>query len=134
MSNDLPMELALNHEPAVTPLASPVPLIVLIHGGALSSHMFHTMIPRLTERGFDIAAPDLPGHGASVNLGPFSFERSRTLISAALREHRRGHPEQPIVFVGVSLGGQLVLNLLQHEPTIAAAAVVSGASIGPPDE
>ena len=38
------------------------------------------------------------------------------------------------MLVAVSLGGQLVLDLLQHEPSLAAAAVVSGAPISPPDE
>lgn len=135
-----PAELALNYHPAQPPSSSsssttsPSPLIVLIHGGALSSRMYRTTIPHLSARGFDTAAPDLPGHGASIDFGPFSFARSRTLLSAALREHRAAHPGQQVVLVGVSLGGQVVLDLLAHEPDLAAAAVVSGVPIGPPDE
>jgi pimeloyl-ACP methyl ester carboxylesterase len=38
------------------------------------------------------------------------------------------------VVVGVSLGGQLALSLLAAHPGMFAAAVISGASINPPDE
>lgn len=109
------------------------PLIVLVHGGALSHRMFRTMIPILNAHGFDLAAVDLPGHGSSVSLSPFTFDAATEHLSEGIRKLKE--TSRRIVLVGVSLGGQVVLDLLQRgEPCLVDAAVVSGASIQPPDD
>ena len=109
------------------------PLIILIHGGAFSGRMFRTVIPVLAGNGYEVAAPDLPGHGASVNLGPFNFHTSTKLLVEAIEQTKRERA-RPVVLVGISLGGQVVLDVLQNHPSAIDAAVVSGASINPPDD
>lgn len=113
--------------------SSTKPLIVLVHGGALSHRMFRTMIPIMNAHGFDLAAVDLPGHGSSVSMGPFTFDAALQHLSEGVRKLREN--SRKIVLVGVSLGGQVVLDLLQRGETgLLEAAVVSGASIQPPDD
>jgi pimeloyl-ACP methyl ester carboxylesterase len=81
-------------------------------------------------------AVDLPGHGKSVDLGPFTFARSTELLSNFLKDLRlsdeyRGHK---IALVGISLGGQAVLDLVLEQPELVDTAIISGVSIDPPDD
>ena len=111
-------------------------LIVLLHGGALSSRMFRTTIPHLQASGYEaIVCPDLPGHGKSKELGPFTFARSTELLSQLLSTLKADarFKDRKVLVVGVSLGGQAVLDLLAHYPDSVDAAVVCGASVRPPD-
>lgn len=108
------------------------PLIILIHGGAVSHRMYRTTIPILISHGYQIAAPDLPGHGNSAHLGPFTFATSTKLLALAIEKLKQENPKK-ILIVGVSLGGQAILDLLQHHPSIVDAAIVSGSAIHPPD-
>jgi len=51
------------------------PTVMLLHGFPTSSHMFHNLIPRLSDR-FHLVAPDFPGFGASSMPGLDEFEYS----------------------------------------------------------
>ncbi len=109
------------------------PLMILVHGGAVSHRMYRTTIPILNAHGYDILAPDLPGHGASVSLGPFTFAKSTKLLAPAITKVKQANAKK-ILLVGVSLGGQAVLDLLQRHPSIVDAAIVSGSAIHPPND
>lgn len=108
-------------------------LAVLVHGGALSSNMYKTMMPYLT---MPSVAIDLPGHGESAHLGPFTFEKSSKLIGSLITDinQRSEYQNHKILFVGVSLGGQAVLDFVRNHPSEISAAIASGASILPPDD
>jgi pimeloyl-ACP methyl ester carboxylesterase len=127
-------EIALHRFPPTTthPTAYDSIILVLIHGGALSHRMYRTLIPYFTAQGFHVLAPDLPGHGKSSFLGPFTFPKATDYLSRALQALIRSNHR--VVTVGVSLGGQVVLDLLAHYPDIVTAAIVSGVSIDPPSE
>ena len=109
------------------------PMLILIHGGAVSHRMYRTTIPILNAHGYNIAAPDLPGHGTSVSLGPFTFATSTKLLAPAIDKVKQENARK-VLIVGVSLGGQAVLDILQHYPSIVDAAIVSGAASHPPDD
>ncbi len=119
---------------APTSPGQPKPTIILIHGGASSSRLYKDMIPYLLNRGYPLLAPDLAGHGQSTLLGPFEFSRSTSLLHDTITAYKDGEKPAKTVIVGISLGGQAVLDLLAHHPSIADAAVVSGATIHPPDD
>ncbi|KAI9721085.1 MAG: hypothetical protein M1812_002566 [Candelaria pacifica] len=110
------------------------PALILIHGGASSSRMYKDMLPYLLNRGYPLLVPDLPGHGRSVSLGPFTFSRSTPLLHDAITAFKARYQPAKTVIVGISLGGQAVLDLLAHHPNIADAAIVSGVAIHPPDD
>ncbi|KAH6665331.1 Alpha/Beta hydrolase protein [Plectosphaerella plurivora] len=114
------------------PLDSNPVTIILVHGGALSGRMYKDMEPTLSEKGWHVLCPDLPGHGSSVPFGPFSFPASADFLRSQTENIRKDRPSDKIVIVGVSLGGQAVLHFLSQHPTLTDAAVVSGASINPP--
>lgn len=126
-------ELLFHEYPMQGESNSSRPLVILIHGGAVSHRMYRTTIPILNSHGYQIAAPDLPGHGTSFNLGPFTFATSTKLLAPAIEKLKQENAKK-ILIVGVSLGGQAVLDLLQHHPSIVDAAIVSGSAIHPPDD
>ena len=135
------------HRPTSPQAPSPSTAIILIHGGALSSSMYRAVTPLLTERGYTVVTPDLPGHGQSIDSGypDFSFAHCRTALSQLLGDLPRdlAPPQNSIVLVGISLGGQVVLDFLAHlhlhqstipnPPNVSiSAALVSGVPLHPP--
>lgn len=107
--------------------------LILLHGGALSHRMFKSVVPHLASKCSQIYAPDLPGHGDSVHLGPFTFSNSTSLLLSAIKQ-LRSKEDTEICLVGVSLGGQAVLNVLQHdEDHLVDCAIVASAPVRPPD-
>lgn len=101
--------------------------------------MYKNVFTPLTRRHYSVAAVDLLGHGESASLGVFSFARSTELLHQPLQGLRSGRggsggPPRKIVIVGISLGGQAVLDLLAYHLDDVDAAIVSGVSIHPPDE
>jgi pimeloyl-ACP methyl ester carboxylesterase len=112
-------------------------ILILLHGGALSSRMFRTLVPQLQLLGYDtIITPDLPGHGQSKGLGSFTFSNSTKLVhdTIAKVKGQEGNKSRKVLLVGISLGGQAALDVLAKHPADVDTAIVSGASIRPPDE
>ena len=109
-------------------------LTILVHGGALSHRMYRTMTPHLSQPWLAI---DLPGHGKSVDLGPFTFAKSTSLLQSliqSLSSPSSKYRTSKIALVGISLGGQAVLDFILTHPEVVYTAIVSGVSIHPPDE
>ena len=107
-------------------------LIIALHGGALSHRMYKDVVPILTAYGYTMIVPDLPGHGQSKTAGPFTFQRATGCLHRVITDVRNEF--NGIHLVGVSLGGQVVLDILQNNPENITSAVVSGASIAPEDD
>jgi pimeloyl-ACP methyl ester carboxylesterase len=106
---------------------------ILVHGGALSSGMYRTFTPFLSTPWI---AVDLPGHGKSVELGPFTFARSTELLGNLLKDLRSSedYKDHKFALVGISLGGQAVLDLVLEHPELVDIAIISGVSVRPPDD
>ena len=88
------------------------PCLVLIHGGALSNRMYKYTIPYLLSLGYTVFAPDLPGHGQSIESGPFTFSNSTRLLYEVITGLKTRHDR--VLIVGISLGGQVVLDLVSQ--------------------
>src|SRR5262245_49615200 len=95
------------------------PRLVLLHGWALNSHVWDTLVPRLAER-FTVTCVDLPGHGASSWPPEFhdleSLGRALDPVVAA-----------PCALLGWSLGALAALELASRWPRrIGALITVAG--------
>ena len=109
--------------------------IILVHGGASSGRMYSRVEPILQESYHyeHISIPNLPGHGTEYHDKPFSFEKSSNALHELIQRIRSSDPKLLILIVGISLGGQAVLDLISKHPADVDSAMVSGASIMPPD-
>jgi pimeloyl-ACP methyl ester carboxylesterase len=99
------------------------PLAVLVHGVTSSSRTWWRVGPALVERGFEVLAVDLRGHGASprvtegTGLPDLAADLAETIERAA--------DSSPIdLLVGHSLGALVVSQLLATRPGLARRVVL----------
>ncbi|MEJ7668494.1 MAG: pimeloyl-ACP methyl ester esterase BioH [Casimicrobiaceae bacterium] len=94
------------------------PPLILLHGWALHAGLFAPLIPGFTRR-FRVHAVDLPGHGYSSPVVPYSLDA----IVQAL-EDAFAHVEGPLCVLGWSLGGMLALRWAHATPQRIAKLIL----------
>lgn len=102
------------------------PTIIFLHGGGGSGWMWQPQLTALCD--YHILVPDLPEHGQSMDIKPFSIQDSASLIADLIRA--RAHGGQAHV-IGLSEGGQITVALLASHPELVDHAVVSSALLRP---
>src|SRR5262245_11995099 len=103
------------------------PCILFVHGGGTSNWIWRPQVEALASE-FLCLTPDLPEHGGSRGLGPFTVADSVARLADLIRARASGARAH---LVGLSLGGQLVLQMVHVAPDVVGRAVVSGASVRP---
>ncbi|MFM8258466.1 MAG: alpha/beta fold hydrolase [Vulcanococcus sp.] len=108
------------------------PLLVCVHGWLLSGRLWQPLLERLQPR-WDLWAPDLPGFGAAPRprgLQPSLVSYGRWLADAA-RDRAAG---RPLVLIGHSLGGSLVLHAapLLGQQLLGVVQVAAGGGVYQP--
>lgn len=98
---------------------------MLIHGTRFSGAQWAAYPSLLPEA--EVAAPDLPGHGARVGE-PFTADTALAVIDEAVRG---AEPGQPVVLAGHSLGGYLSMLYAATHPGALAALALVGATAEP---
>ncbi len=91
--------------------AGPVrPLLVMVHGSGWHGLQYHGLATRVAQAGLaEVVVPDLRGHGASPQRrGDVAYVGQLEDDLADLVQARR-QPGQPVVFLGHSSGGGLVV-------------------------
>ena len=86
------------------------PPLVLLHGWAMHSGMWGSLVARLAPR-FRLHAIDLPGHGHSPGLAPWGLEAAVGAVDELVP-----HDEGPVAVLGWSLGGMLALSWAAAAP------------------
>lgn len=100
--------------------------IVFLHGGGVSGFMWQPVIDLLPE--YHCLAPDLPEHGGSQDVGPFSMQLAAEQVAELIREQAHGGKCH---LVGLSEGGQVAVQLLAVTPGLVERAMVSSALLLP---
>lgn len=96
------------------------PPLVLLHGWALHAGLFAPLLPALAPH-YRVHAVDLPGHGRSEAVTPYTIDA----IVAAL-ERAFGAERDPLAVMGWSLGGMIALHWsLAHPARIRKLALVN---------
>lgn len=95
------------------------PTILLIHGFPLSRAMWAPQIEALTAAGYRVIAPDLPGFGES-ECGEQAYTMDRLADDIAQLMPHLGVGRA--VVGGMSMGGYILLNLLERHPKRVAGA------------
>ncbi len=97
--------------------------IVFLHGLGLSGAMWQPQFQRLPD--YHCLAPDLPEHGKSADLGPFTLKDASRQVADLIRKYT---PNGRAHVVGLSLGGTVAVRMLLDVPEIIAHVMVSGAA------
>lgn len=95
------------------------PVVVLLHGFPLTRDMWRPQVETLAKAGFRVITPDLRGFGDSeVPEGPYSMSLFSDDVVALL-----DHLEiDRAIIGGMSMGGYILLNLLERYPERVVAA------------
>jgi len=86
----------------------------------MHSGLFAPIAARLAER-FRVLLVDLPGHGRSAPLAPYTLEALAAAVAEAVR---RAGGEPPLTVLGWSLGGAVALQWAASEPGPVARLVL----------
>jgi pimeloyl-ACP methyl ester carboxylesterase len=100
--------------------------VVLIHGGAGGAWTWDETVKFLGD--FYCLLPELPEHGRNHNNGRFTVESAALGILKLIRERVPGGRAH---VVGLSVGGQVAVEMLARAPETLLSAVVSGAQLLP---
>ena len=100
--------------------------IVFLHGSGSNSNMWLKHIAALDST-FHCIAPDFPGHGKSNHIEWTNLEDVAGAVAEIIKT--KGHGKVHVV--GLSLGGSLILKLLERYPELIDKAIIDGASKEP---
>jgi len=90
--------------------------IVLVHGWAMHAGIWREFAKQLAQN-YRVTCIDLPGHGRSETIDPFTLERiSGELVKAV--------PEQRCCWLGWSLGATVVLDIADRYPERVSSLVL----------
>lgn len=99
--------------------------IVFLHGGGGGHWMWRPQIEAL-QNAYHILAPDLPEHGRSAEVKPFSIAGSVACVADLIRTQAHGGKAH---VVGLSEGAQILVALLASTPNLVDHAVISSALV-----
>ena len=95
------------------------PCLLLVHGFPLNRRMWQPQLKPLADAGFRVVAPDLRGFGASdAPADGYSIDRFADDLIALLDALKI----ERAVVAGMSMGGYILMNLLERHPERVSAA------------
>ena len=100
--------------------------IILLHGGGLSWWNYRDVAQLLSER-FHVVLPILDGH-ADCDAPFTSIENNAVRIIAHIDQHFGG---KVLAIGGLSLGGQIAVEMLTQSPAICSFALIESALVKP---
>ena len=101
------------------------PSILFLHGGGGGGWMWQPQVEALKED-YHLLVPDLPEHGQSAAIKPFSISGSVELVAELIRTQARGGKAH---VVGLSEGAQITVALLAAAPELVDHAIISSALV-----
>jgi pimeloyl-ACP methyl ester carboxylesterase len=104
--------------------------IVMFHGYADSADTWRQTLAVLARSGRRAIAVDLPGFGTADPLSPGAILPQLDEFAAAAVQYLAGRPRKPVIAVGNSLGGCVVLRLAErHRGQLAGVVGVAPAGL-----
>jgi pimeloyl-ACP methyl ester carboxylesterase len=95
--------------------------IIFLHGGGVAGWMWNGQLNAFNE--YNCLVPDLPEHGNSRKVKPFTIEGAAEMIINLIRSRFSGVKAH---LVGLSLGGQIIVQILSMAPEVVDHALISG--------
>jgi pimeloyl-ACP methyl ester carboxylesterase len=94
--------------------------IIFLHGGAMAGWMWDEQLKAFSD--YQCIVPDLPEHGQSIEVKPFTIKDSAERIVNIIQDHIKGK----VHLVGISLGAQIIVQILSRDPELIDHALISG--------
>ncbi|MGI5900390.1 MAG: alpha/beta fold hydrolase [Christensenellales bacterium] len=107
--------------------ASKKPVIVLLHGGGLSDWSLQKIVKRL-EADFHLVTPVIDGHGEN---GGEEFVSIKACAQKLIDHIDSVYGGRVFALGGLSLGGQIAVEVLSRRPDISEYAVIESALVVP---
>ena len=101
-------------------------VFVLLHGGGLSWWNYRE-VAKFLEKGYHVILPMLDGHGGS-NVPFTTIEDNAARLISYIDTHFGG---QVLAIGGLSLGGQIAVEVLSQRPDICRYALIESALVKP---
>ena len=103
------------------------PTICFLHGGGISGWMWGPQVEAL-QNTYHCLVPDMPEHGLSAAVRPFSIADTARRIAEVIRERAHGGRAHVI---GLSEGAQVTVQLLGSAAEVVDHAIISNALLYP---
>lgn len=104
-----------------------MPVIIFLHGGGLSWWSWKTQIEVLQKK-YRVITPVIDGHGDAWDTTFVSIRKSAEQVINYIKEHCNG---KVFGLCGLSIGAQIVVEILSRESDIAENAVIESALVYP---
>lgn len=95
--------------------------IIFLHGVGLAGWMWDEQVKEFSD--YHCLVPDLPEHGNSQEVGQFTIEVAAEMIVDIIKN--RAHNGKSHL-VGLSLGAQVIVQILSIAPEVVSSAFISG--------
>lgn len=95
--------------------------ILFLHGGGMAGWMWKEQVEVFKD--YHLIIPDLPEHGKSIDIKPFTIEGAADRIIDLIKTRAKGGKAN---LVGISLGAQIILQILSKAPEVSDHAMISG--------
>lgn len=95
--------------------------ILFIHSGAMAGWMWEEQLKAFNN--YHCIVPDLPEQGLSRELKPFTIKNTAKMIIDMINDHAHNGIAH---LVGISLGAQIILQILGTAPEVVDHAIISG--------
>jgi len=119
--------------------AADQPTLLLLHGAGLNRTVWTIFTRYFARRGYNVLAPDFPGHGASGGAPLTSIEDMAQWVNALVEHCAANNPNLSLEdarLAGHSMGSLVALQTVGDEPIRYAAVVLLGTAYpmpaGPP--
>lgn len=95
--------------------------IIFLHGGAMAGWIWDWQADSFKD--YHCIIPDLPEHGLSIEVKPFTIINTADLVIDII--NKMGHNGKAHL-VGISLGAQIIVQILSKSPELVDHAFISG--------
>jgi len=95
--------------------------IIFLHGGGIAGWMWYKQVEAFSD--YHCIVPDLPEHGKSAEIMPFTIHGAADMVINIIKNQAHNGKAH---LVGISLGAQIIVQILSKAPEVVDHALISG--------